>query len=163
MWSSRARAAASLAAVVALAGCGFRMQMPVSYPDTLETVYIDTADRYTEFYRGLRASLERGGAKVTESPADASAVIRIEQDATGQNILTVSGRNVPTEFDVYYTVRYSVWRDGVELLPARTLTARQDYTYDATQVLGKAREEQVLREAVAGELVRQVSQQLSRL
>jgi len=152
-----------LMATALLSGCGFRLQGVVGYPDTLATTHIQTDDRYTEFYRGLRESLQQGGVEVVDSVVAASAVIRIEDDRSGQTVLTVSGRNIPTEYDVYYSVRYSVQVDGVEVLPARTLVKRQDYTYDSTKVLGKQREEQMLREAIARELVRQVSQQLSRL
>jgi len=150
-------------AALALSGCGFRMQGATSFPEVLATSHVAAADRYTEFYRGLRAELEQGDVEVVESVVAASAVIRIEQDTTGQTVLTVSGRNVPTEYEVFYTVRYSVWIDGREVLPPRTLTALQDYTYDATLVLGKRREEETIRAALAAELVRQVAQQLSRL
>lgn len=152
-----------LLAVTQLSGCGFHLQGAVSYPEFMATTHIDARDRYTAFYRGLRESLERGGVEVVDSVVAASALIRIEEDRTGQKVLTVSGRNVPTEFDVFYSVTYSVWRDGVQVLPSRTLIKRQDYTYDTTLVLGKGREEQELRQAIATELVRQVSQQLSRL
>lgn len=144
-------------------GCGFRLQGAASYPDFMATTFIRSSDRYTPFYRGLHESLERGGVEVVDSTVAAGAVINIEEDRTGQKVLTVSGRNVPTEYDVFYSVTYSVWRDGVQILPARTLVKRQDYTYDTTLVLGKSREEQELREAIAAELVRQVSLQLARL
>lgn len=165
MWLSDKAVKIALWALVAvlLSSCGFRLQGVVTYPDALSVTYIDTPDRYSEFYRGLRESLQQGGVEVVDSVVAANAIIRIEDDRTGQTVLTVSARNVPTEYDVYYTVSYSVQVDGVDVLPSRTLVKRQDYTYDSTQVLGKQREEQMLREAIARELVRQVSQQLSRL
>ena len=146
-----------------LGACGFRLQGAVTYPDFMATTYIETSDRYTDFYRGLREALERGGVEVVESTVAAGALIRIDEDRTGQKVLTVSGRNVPTEYDVFYSVSYSVWREGVQVLPMRTLVKRQDYTYDSTLVLGKSREEQELREAIAAALVQQVSRQLARL
>lgn len=146
-----------------LSACGFQLQGSAGYPDSLATIYIDAPDRYSEFYRGLGDELRQHGSELVGSVVAASAVIRIENDESGQNVLTVSGRNVPTEYDVFYTVRYSVSLDGEEVLAARTLTLRQDYTYDATLVLGKKREEQEIRQALARGLVRQVSQQLSRL
>lgn len=164
MWLSSLRAMAAAAALaVLLSACGFRMQGAVSFPEALAVSHVAAADRYTEFYRGLVTELRDGDVEVVDSVVAASAVIRIEQDTTGQTVLTVSGRNVPTEYEVFYTVRYSVWVDGREVLPPRTLTALQDYTYDATLVLGKQREEEVIRTALAGNLVRQVAQQLSRL
>ena len=152
-----------IASVLLLTACGFRLQGTESYPDSLDTVYIDTRDRYTVFYRKLTADLRRNGAKLTDSATEASAVIRILRDRTGQSVLTVSARNVPTEYDVYYDIEYSVWVDGQEVLPARTIVLSQDYTYDPTLVLGKSREEETIREAIAEEVVRRVSQELSRL
>ena len=97
MWSSKARIVCALTVSAALLnGCGFRMQGAISFPEVLATSHLATADRYTEFYRGLRSELQRGDVEVVESVVAASAVIRIEQDSTGQTVLTVSGRNVPT-------------------------------------------------------------------
>jgi outer membrane lipopolysaccharide assembly protein LptE/RlpB len=43
------------------------------------------------------------------------------------------------------------------------LTLTRDYTYDSTLVLGKAREEELLREAIVKDLVRVVLRQIARL
>ena len=48
-------------------------------------------------------------------------------------------------------------------MPATTQTLTRDYTYDETQVLGKAREEEVLRDALVDNLVRITMIQLSAL
>jgi outer membrane lipopolysaccharide assembly protein LptE/RlpB len=129
----------------------------------LARTYIQSPDRYTTFYRQLSASLEQGGVEIVSSPGDATAVVKVENDQTGQKVLTVSGRNVPAEYDVYYTVTYSVWASGKPLLESRTLSVRQDYTYDETRVLGKNREQEIIRETIVQDLVRQVNQELSRL
>ena len=169
MWSSSLRVFGSgpawlwLTLVVLLSSCGFRLQGAASYPEAMEVTFIDTEDRYTPFYRKLRISLEQGGVTVSESPVDATAVVRIESDDTGQRVLTVSARNVPTEYDVYYKIRYSVWIDGEEVVSSRSLSRRQDYTYDPTEVLGKNREEEFIREALADNLVAQVGRELSKV
>jgi LPS-assembly lipoprotein len=147
----------------ALSACGFRLQGVDSYPDVLARAYIEAPDRYSVFYRQFVAELERGGIQLVSSPIDATAIIKIEKDVTGQQVLTISARNVPTEYDVYYSVSYSVWTEGEAIIPSRTKSFSQDYTYDETRVLGKAREEREIREAVAGELVRQINQELARL
>jgi outer membrane lipopolysaccharide assembly protein LptE/RlpB len=133
------------------------------FPESLATTYIDTPDRYSVFYRELRSELEQGGVKVVDSPVHSNATIRIETDNSGQNVLTVSGRNVPTEYNVFYNISYSVWVESEEVLPAQELGLTQAYTYDATTVLGKNRERDAIRDALAENLVRQVAQQLSLL
>jgi LPS-assembly lipoprotein len=145
------------------AACGFRLQGTDEYPASMATTYIDAEDHYTLFYRDLRVALEQGGVTIAASPINADAIIRIERDLTGQKVLTISARNVPAEYDVFYTIRYSVWIDGVEAKPSHTLTLKQDYTYDETLVLGKNREAEGIREVLSKDLVRQVSHELSRL
>ncbi len=49
------------------------------------------------------------------------------------------------------------------LLESQVLTLTRDYTYDSTLVLGKAREEELLREAIVKDLVRIVLKQISTL
>jgi outer membrane lipopolysaccharide assembly protein LptE/RlpB len=152
-----------LLASTGLVACGFRMQGIGPFPESLATTYIDTPDRYSVFYRELRSELEQGGIKIVDSPVHSNAIIRVEADNSGQNVLTVSGRNVPTEYNVFYNISYSVWVDSEEVLPVQDLSLTQAYTYDPTIVLGKNRERDAIRDALAENLVRQVAQQLSRL
>jgi outer membrane lipopolysaccharide assembly protein LptE/RlpB len=146
-----------------LVACGFRMQGVSRFPASIATTYIDTPNRYSVFYRELRAELEQGGVQLVDSPVYANALIRIENDDTGQSVLTVSGSNVPTEYNVYYGISYSVRVNSEEALPLQTLTLNQAYTYDENTVLGKNRERDAIRDALAEQLVRQVAQQLSLL
>jgi LPS-assembly lipoprotein len=146
-----------------VASCGFRLQGVGEYPESMAQTYISAQDQYSPFYRDLRVALQQGGVNLVGSPLDADAVIRIERDYSGKKVLTVSTDNRPTEYDVFYTISYSVWMKGQEVLPSRTLTLTQDYTYDETLVLGKNREEEIFLKAISSDLVRQVSQELSRL
>lgn len=125
--------------------------------------YISTEDRQSLFSRKLRASLRNNGIDVVESPVDATAVLNIIDDDTGRRVLAVSARNVPREFEVYYRVRFSLEGDNGVLLAPREQVLVRDYTYDETIVLGKAREEEQLREAIADDLVRAVLFQLAAL
>lgn len=151
----------SLAALIA--ACGFRLRGSEGFPDSMAATYIDTEDRYTTFYRELTSTLRGSGVQLVDSVVDASAVIRINKDESGQDVLTVSARNVPTEYNAYYVVEYSVWIDGQEVLPEHSVALSQDYTYDSTLVLGKNRESEAILEALVSDVVRQVSQELSRL
>jgi LPS-assembly lipoprotein len=152
-----------VSAALLLTACGFRMQGAEKFPEILANTYVETGDPFTLFYRQLRAELEQGDVQLTSSSVDASAVIRIESDQSGERILTVSALNAPTEYEVFYKISYSVWKDGVEILPQQSLSLFQAYTYDPAIVLGKAREGEGIREALAQRLTRQVSRQLALL
>lgn len=125
--------------------------------------YIATTDRHSLFYRQLRRELRSAGAEVVDSPADATAEFQLIIDETGQRVLSVSARNVPREYEVYYTVEYSVRSGEAILLAPQLQTLTRDYTYDETEVLGKAREEELIRDAIVKDLVRIVLIQLSAL
>jgi len=139
------------------------MQSAFTVPAGMERTYIATDDRYTQFYRELRRSLQQSGMQFAETPADATAVLSIHLDRTDQRVLSVSARNVPTEFEVYYTIQYSVDSGETNLLDRQLLTVTRAYTYDETLVLGKAREEELLRAAIVDDLVRIVLKQLGTL
>lgn len=131
-------------------------------PADMRRTYIDTSDRYSLFYRELGRELVAAGVELADGPSADAATFRILADDTGQRVLSVSARNVPTEYEVYYTIRYGIeGSDGKVLLPAQDLTLTRDYLYDPTVVLGKAREEDALRRAIVGDLVRIILKQVS--
>jgi len=129
----------------------------------MERTYIDADDRHSLFYRQLRSRFESAGVDLVDSAADATATFTISFDETDQRVLSVSARNVPTEYEVFYTVEYALDGGSSSLLEFQTLTLTRDYTYDSTLVLGKAREEELLREAIVDDLVRIVLKQISTL
>ena len=152
---------AALIFLASLAGCGFQLRSAASVPTEMARTYIETRDRHSLFYRTLRAQLRTVGVSIVESPLEATAMFSIESDVTGQRVLSVSTRNVPTEFEVYYTIFYSLKTEDKTLLNTRSQTLTRDYTWDERLVLGKEKEEQLLREAIADDLVRIVLIQLS--
>lgn len=155
-------ALASIAGLCAAAGCGFRLQGAVApLPDVAAHTYLDTEDPYTDFYLSLREALRGQGADVVESRQDASAVLRILEDDSGQRILSVSARNVPREYEVFYLVTFSLEADGSELLAPQSLLVTRSYTYDETQVLGKSAEETELRQSLARDLATRVLRRIS--
>ncbi len=127
----------------------------------MQRTYIATQDRFSQFYRELRRNLRGAGVEVLDSPDGATATLSILFDFTDQRVLSVSARNVPTEFEVFYTVRYAITSGEQSLLEPQELTLTRDYTYDSTLVLGKAKEEQLMRDAIVDDLVRIVLKQIS--
>ena len=152
-----------IAALAVLAGCGFHLQGALTTPAEMERTFIATADRHSGFYRDLRAALAAADVNVVDSAAEATATFAILFDETDQRVLSVSARNVPTEYEVYYTVEYALDSGQKRLLDRQSLTLTRDYTYDPTLVLGKAREEELLRDAIVDDLVRIVLKQISTL
>ena len=127
----------------------------------MQQTYIQTDDTHSIFYLKLRRELLASGINLVDEEDQATATLVIYLDDTDQRVLSVSARNVPTEYEVYYSIRYSVLSGEDIILDVQDLTLTRDYTYDATLVLGKEKEEQLLRDAIAKDLVRIVLEQIS--
>jgi len=139
------------------------MQGAFTVPAGMERTYIAAEDHYSAFYRELRRQLQANGMQLVDDPTESNATLSIHIDRTDQRVLSVSARNVPTEYEVYYSIEYSVDSGEENLLTRQFITQTRDYTYDETLVLGKAHEEQLLREAIVNDLVRIVLKQLGTL
>jgi LPS-assembly lipoprotein len=146
-----------------LTGCGFHLQADLTTPPQMERTYIAAVERNTQFHRELRRQLQESGVNLVDSPDEATAILSIISDRTGQRVLSVSARNVPTEYEVFYSIEYALVAGETSLLSPQDITFTRDYTYDETLVLGKAREEDTMREAIVHDLVRAVLKQISTL
>jgi len=153
----------TLALVLLLAGCGFQLQGTFATPPEMERTYISTEDNRSLFYRDLHEALESSGVNLVDAATDATAIFTILFDQTDQRVLSVSARNVPTEYEVFYTIEYSLDSGTKNLLEPQTLNLTRDYTYDPTLVLGKEHEQQLLRDAIVDDLVRIVLKQIATL
>jgi LPS-assembly lipoprotein len=136
-----------------LTACGFQVRGVENFPPEISVIYIETPDRHSDFYQALVTEIRDSELTLTDDPTRADTVIRILSDVTGRRTLSVSARNVPTEYEVYYSINYAVTIDGKEVLPPKQHVLTRNYTYDETLVLGKQWEEKGLREAVAADLV----------
>ncbi|MEO8225436.1 MAG: LPS assembly lipoprotein LptE, partial [Gammaproteobacteria bacterium] len=162
MWSSDTGLRGSWPVLVLfLAGCGFHFRGAPEFPPQMAVVHIDTVDRYTPFYRELVTVLRRSDIKLTDDPAQARTIVKVLTDDTGRRLLSVTARNVPAEYEVYYRVRFSVEVDGVETVPVERLALTRDFAFDENRVLGKAGEEETIRQAIASDLVGLVTRRLT--
>jgi LPS-assembly lipoprotein len=129
----------------------------------MTVTFVDAEDRYTEFNRALRDRLRASGAKIVDREREATATVKIIKDESGQRVLSVSARNTPEEYEVFYAVEYSVASNGSELIPPQRLEVTRDYSYDTSAVLAKQREQAVLREALAQDLASLVLRRIASL
>ncbi len=157
------RRALCVLAMVLLAGCGFQLRGDTRLSPRMSQPYLQAPDRYSPLYAELTAAMVAAGAVLAPTSAAASATVRLHRDETGRNILSISARNTPQEYEVYYTVEYSVVADGQEILPRQVATLTRDYAYDETAVLAKELEESDIRAALARELASLITRRLAAL
>jgi LPS-assembly lipoprotein len=152
-----------LCLALVLAGCGYRLQGSAKLSAVMATTYVETDDRYTDFNRALRDSLEASGARLAHNKSDATAIVRIIKDESGQRVLTVSGRNTPEEYEVFYSIEYSVDGRTEELISPQRVELTREYSFDETALLAKQKEQAILRQALARDLAGLVVRRLASL
>ncbi len=137
----------------ALAACGFRLAGNDPLPGILARPYLSVKDPYTDFAREFEHQLNISGAIVQEIRAKSTATIDITKDVVEQRTLSVSGRNIPTEYELIYTVTFAVQGADKELLAPQTINLSKDYSFDENELLAKEHESDVLRRQMARDLV----------
>jgi len=165
---SRARLLPTLGIVCAallpcLAGCGFHLQGRAPLPKAFKVSYIEAKDRQSDFVQGLRKALLINGAQLAQASTDASAVVHVLHDELSERVLAVSPTNLPREYELTYTVRFSVSAGAADLLTAQEVSATRDFSFDEHVLLAKDNEEAILRQALAHDLVDVVMRRLSSL
>ncbi len=154
-------------AVIALAllasGCGFRLQGASVLPAELQRVHVIAKDELSPFSVELFRGLARSGAQRVPTPAEADAVIHVRTDRMGRRVLSVSARNTPQEFEIFYDVEYSIDVGGKEVVPSQRLGLTRSISFDESQLLAKDREEEILRDAMARDLADLVLRRLASL
>jgi LPS-assembly lipoprotein len=147
--------------LLAVAGCGWHLQGSERLPAAMVAIQIDTQDRYSDFYRELRASLLAAGAQLTTQSTTPSAVVHVKKDEAGQRLSSVSTHNRPEQYEVFYRVVYSIEVGGAEKIAEHPVELTANYSYDTTAVMGKQREQLGIQQGLARELARQVLRQLT--
>lgn len=155
--------ALALATVLPIGGCGFHLQGATALPEGLDRVQVVTRDELSAFSVELFRGLERAGAQRVASAGEADAVVRVATDRTGRRVLSVSARNTPQEFEIFYVVEYSIERAGAEVVPRQRLELTRNISFAESQLLAKDREEEILRDAMARDLADLVLRRLESL
>lgn len=146
-----------------LAGCGFHLEGRVPLPRAMQRPYIEAPDQQSDFVQSLRRQMLIAGAHPVDSARQATGVVHILSDAVTRRVLSVSAQNRPTEYQVIYTVRFSVSAAGKEVLTPQQVSSMRSYSFDESLLLAKEHEEAILQQAMGRDLAGIVMQRLSRL
>jgi LPS-assembly lipoprotein len=140
-------------AVCALSACGFRLAGSEPLPAVMARPYLSLKDPYTDFSREFEHQLKSSGATPQLTAEGATATVNVSKDLVEQRTLAVSAQNIPTEYEITYTVTFSVHGGGKELLAPQTISLSRDFSFDVTLQLAKEHEADILRQQMARDLV----------
>jgi LPS-assembly lipoprotein len=147
--------------VLSLAACGFHLEGTLPVEQAVAVTHVESVEPHSEFFLALSDALSSRGVRLDQSSVATAVTLKILEDITGQRVLSVSARNIPREYEVFYSVRFSLESGEGRLLEPQSIVVTRSYTYDETQVLGKNTEEDVVRRTLAADLARQVVRRLA--
>ena len=152
-------------AIATAGGCGYQLRGAVSLPPALDGIHVTGPAGIGD---ALTQMLESGGAGVRPERESAKAVLWLGREKFTRRVLSVDpDTGKEREIELAYSVAFRVaGGDGEALMPEQTMSLLRDYAADAGAVLGKSREEDVLREEMrrvaAGQIMRRVATALGR-
>jgi LPS-assembly lipoprotein len=161
--SLRAWKAGLACLTLACSGCGFHLQGHTPLPDVVKTPYVQTTDRQSEFAISLQRAMISSGAHPVEQKAKASVVVVILKDDVVRRTLSVSAQNQPDEYELTYTVRFTVTAGDKELLPPTDISNVRSFAFAEQLLLAKNHEEMILRQDMAHDLADMVMRRLASL
>jgi LPS-assembly lipoprotein len=153
-----------LFAVALLSACGFQLQGRQGLPASLSRVTVEADERQSDFASSLRGALRTAGATLADRPGEGVARVRVLRDQVTERVLTVSARNIPTDFELTYDVRVAVdGPDGQPLMAAEDLSLTRVYSFDERKLLAKEREKDLLLSSMARDMTSVVLRRLGTL
>ena len=153
------RRALLLAALVLLAGCGFKLRGTAEVP--FQTLYIPGASGGIAL--DLKRSIQAGtDARVVDDPKQADAVLEFSEESRHKEILSLTGTGRVREFQLRYQVGWRVHDGhGGIYVPQSTILLTRDVTFNDAEVLAKEAEEQLLFRDMQTDMVQQIMRRLA--
>jgi LPS-assembly lipoprotein len=148
-----------LAALLLLAGCGFKLRGTAEVP--FQTLYIpgSSGGIALDLKRNIQAGTD---ARVVDDPKQADAILEFSEEAREKDILSLTGTGRVREFQLRYRVGWRVHdgRGGV-YVPQSTIQLTRDVTFNDAEVLAKEAEEQLLFRDMQTDMVQQIMRRLA--
>ncbi|HEY2145599.1 MAG TPA: LPS assembly lipoprotein LptE [Steroidobacteraceae bacterium] len=142
-----------LLGALVLSACGFRLAGSDPLPAVMARPYLSLKDPYTDFSREFEHQLKSSGAELQAARQGATATIEVTKDVAVQRTVSVSATNIPTEYELTYTVTFAVQGADKQLLAPQTISLSKDYSFDENVLLAKEHEADILRQQMARDLV----------
>lgn len=149
-----------VASFLLLGACGFHLRSQANVPEALARMRLEIADPGTSLNRDLPPALKRAGATVVED-ATGVAVLRIPVSTLGPDTLSVGQTARVREYTMRFRVEFEALdAAGAVVIPLQQVELTRDYTFDETQALGVAAQEDLLRKQLQRDMVQAILRRL---
>jgi LPS-assembly lipoprotein len=146
--------------LASLASCGFHLRG--SSDIAFSSIFIQGNTLIIS--KSLQKSLNTNGVKVPTSSEGAELLLEMVGEESEKRILSLSGKGVVNEFELYYRVHYRTKAADAPLWSqVQTVEARRDFSYSDANLLAKQGEEKRLNESMQKDVLNGLIRRLSAL
>lgn len=138
-----------------LTACGFHLRQPPDLPPSMRKIYV--AGPSGQLVRELRRSFASDSTQVLSSPEHATATLSIISVEQSSRPLAVGISGEPLEYQVTYSVSFSLIVEGVTVMEPQTVTVNRDYAYSVANAVTNQEQEQALERAMAADVARSIA------
>ena len=144
-----------------LSGCGYHLRGSPAFFDETHSVYLMTPN--DRLFDELAVLIRDSVTTITSTKDDADAVLRLGKESFVKRTLSVDpDTGKEREFELSYSVSFTLRKpDGEILVKTQTVNVLRDYLFDDDQVIGKSREQEVLKKEMRRDVVHQILSRLS--
>ncbi len=137
-----------------LAGCGFQLRGSAALPAEMSVTYIKDIRPFSTLVDDFAAALRLRNIMITDRESTATAVLHITENSTEKSVVSVDTAGNVLEYEIRQTIRFSVLTSAQQVVVSdQSVSLSRDYIFSSTDVLGKAREEQVVGATLQENLV----------
>jgi len=141
-----------------LTACGFQLRGVADL--SFHNIYIQGAT--LTISKDLKKTLIVNDITIVSSPEKAELMLELISESPEKRILSLSGKGVVSEYELFYRVHFRVRDPSSEIWEAvQTIEERRDYSFDNTQLLAKEGEELRLNNDMHADAVREIMRRLS--
>lgn len=151
-----------VAVLLGLDGCGFHPRgQEMAPPTQLSPVWVSGLASHHPFYRELTHQLQVSGTKLATDEQSASTLLKIHNQKTDRRVLSVNARNNTVEYEIVESLEYSIQYPVDTAAEHQFLSAHRILFNPGIQILGRDREETLLRKDMYKQLARLLINQLA--
>lgn len=147
-----------LGLITSLVACGFQLRGSASL--AFSSIFIQ--GNTLTISKKLVKSLNTNDIKILNSAENADLLLELIGEESEKRILSLSGRGLVNEFELFYRIHYRTKLAGAELWnPVQTVEARRDFSYSDANLLAKQGEEKRLNENMQADVLSGLIRRLS--
>ncbi len=141
--------------VLLFSSCGFRLRGAIDLPPEMKSIWVDGISVKGPFVNSLRNSLRGAGGNISRDRNTAGMILNVLEERMARREISLTQTGKANEFELTYTLRYELLKPGGDtLVPEQTIVVVRDYFNEQVNVIGKSREEDLIRKEIYDDAVR---------